>query len=107
MAQYGFIEFDDEALCAENTEHSSFRRANPIIEKNSDIVIIETIDNITIQSKSDKEMQSIEIYDLNGRIANAKLFINTIDISKLSASIYVLKIQYTDNTIATKYYFKK
>jgi hypothetical protein len=52
-------------------------------------------------------MQSIEIYDLNGRIANAKLFINTIDISKLSASIYVLKIQYTDNTIATKYYFKK
>ena len=107
MAQYGFIEFDDEALCAENTEHSSFRRANPIIEKNSDIEIIETIDNITIQSKSDKEIQSIEIYDMNGKIVNAKVINNNIDISILSSGLYIIKISYTDYTETTKYYLKK
>jgi hypothetical protein len=44
---------------------------------------------------------------MSGRIANAKVINNNIDISQLSASMYILKILYTDATEATKYFFKK
>jgi hypothetical protein len=107
MAQYGFIEFDDEALCDNTITRSNARKANPTQVPNNDIEIIENTNNIIVQSKSDKEIQSIEIYDMSGRIANAKVINNNIDISQLSASMYILKILYTDATEATKYFFKK
>jgi hypothetical protein len=107
MAQYGFIEFDDEALCDNTITRSNARKANPTQVPNSDIEIIENTSNIIIQSKSNKEIQTISVYDMNGKIANALVFNNNIDISKLSASMYIIKIHYTDNSQVTKYFFRK
>ncbi|PZU83374.1 MAG: hypothetical protein DI529_12705 [Chryseobacterium sp.] len=56
--------------------------------------------------KSDKKLQSLELYDIEGR----KLLISDkdpIDISSLSVGSYILKIKYDDGSINTQKVIRK
>ncbi|MEI6311010.1 MAG: T9SS type A sorting domain-containing protein [Bacteroidota bacterium] len=108
MAQFGFIEFDDLTLCDNSNTPSNARRANPISSSDNKLIINETENNtISISNPSDKSIQSISIYDMQGKKMDIVIINNTIDISKLSNAMYIIKIHFSDNTEATKYYFRK
>lgn len=47
-----------------------------------------------------KNIKNIEVYDMNGRRLNVKIFSNKIDLSLLSKGIYLLKYMLTDGTVS-------
>lgn len=108
MAQFGFIEFDDASLCDNTNNTSNARRANPIYSTSNEI-IIKDADNysISISNKLNKSILSINVYDMQGKKIDISFTNDIIDISKLSNAMYIIKIHFTDNTEATKYFIRK
>lgn len=66
-----------------------------------------TTDFVTIKSKLN--VNSVDVFDLNGRIVlNSTTLINDqIDLRELSAGIYILKINYKEGVTSTKKIIKK
>ena len=106
MAQYGFIEFDDEALCDNTVAHSNARKANPIPSYTSDIIITEDNSTVFVSSKTNKEINNISVYDMNCKliIEHSKIM---FDNTNFKTGIYILNVLYADNSSTTKYYFVK
>ncbi|MCF6223686.1 MAG: T9SS type A sorting domain-containing protein [Flavobacteriaceae bacterium] len=57
--------------------------------------------NKILQIKSPVEIEKIEIFNIQGALVDKKLNQNFINVEKLKAGIYILKI-YTGNTLIVK-----
>jgi len=79
--------------------------STPLFENKSSLVFYPnpSKDFINVQTENDNQIESIQIFDLNGRLVNDKTDFNTnkIDISKLNQGSYLLKAK-VDGTVISK-----
>ena len=68
------------------------------------------LDYLNVNITSHKDVENIEVYNLNGQLINQRNAINensiTINTSDLSQGIYLVKIKYLDNKVTVKKFLK-
>ncbi len=109
ISRFGYIDFDDDALCSSNGGDSHFRRANQNTSKEQneiDIVPNPVLNSFVIKNNTDKELRSIDIFDMEGRHICTSKSVN-IDMSKYSSGRYLARVKYTDNSETSKLFMKE
>jgi hypothetical protein len=109
ISHYGYIEFDDDALCSTGDETSHFRRADPNgTQEKTEIEIVPNpvINVFTIKNNTGKEVRSIDIYDMAGRHMSTVKSTN-FDMSKYSSGRYLVRVRYIDDSETSTLFMKE
>lgn len=105
---WGYISYRDNLYYAKDSKlwKYAYSLKTPLVGNKSSLVFYPnpSTDFINIQAENENQVESVQIYDLNGRLVGNKAHLNMdkIDISNLNQGAYILKAKVNGNVISKK-----